>query len=945
MSDIFWKNSLTARIVAILGIAMAVFWLLVAGVNFYYFYTKARDELNQKITAKLEIMADQVNQRYSYAERQARALAWSWHTLHRGINLPSYAPRLRRAVFVPFERATIDQAQVRQASIVLEHYGRVDEIYNDLHVTDPVDMFLLIPGQGVVFFQPHTVSDEDRRHRINALKSLQNKSFTELVQWSPLFHDENGSLLIAAIVRDPDTGVIAGQSLRIGAFLAAATEKRKALKFALQDENGVLLWHNLGQLHTDMFFDAFSAATSSGALNSENINPVRIKHFFVASALLGGPPWQLLAIYPIEYLLNKTLALVASTVPWALIIQLLLLVIVFVILQLYLERPLRQIVNVLDTQRATDPLCRLPEGRKDELGRIAKAYNVLIRTLNAYYRTLEDKVQARTHELEEARCQAEQVSHRKSEHIASISHEIRTPLNGIVGAISLLEHSTLSSEQQDLVVTARQSSGYLLDIVNDLLDFSRIEAGQLKLLYAPTLLLPMLDQVMLTVNLRAQEKQLNLQTWVAADVPQQVMLDDIRVRQILINLLGNAVKFTQQGHIHLHVQRQGEQLVIAVEDTGQGIPDEHQDTIFQPFIQVRVYDTGNGLGLAIASQIAGLMDGEILLDSRIGVGSRFTLRLPLREPSPPLAAFKASLVAPEPLHLQLRSWGIEPQAGANPLLEAPELVYLPDKLRRRVTAALRGETLSHERAPTMPTSVCPWELKVLVVDDMLVNRGIVGKMLRELGQHTKKAASGQEALQLAREQVFDLVFLDMRMPEMDGFETAMRWRDQRNGMLDANTPIIALTANALPSESERAKAAGMNGYLSKPVSLEQLAAALNYAAAQQIARGIKLMPNQRLQKPLFNLADDTVREQLHTALTTLYQRIDAAWRARQHDLLLELLHTLKGCAGQGGIDWLCDAVERQEAQLHEGTWPSDKNISDLDQLISQAIALTARAAQ
>lgn len=936
-----WKNSLTTRIVAIMGVAMVLFWLLVAGVNFYYLYTKARYNLNQKMTARLEFMTQQVNQRFGYAERQARGLAWTWHALHHGTNLPSYPRDLRRAVFVPFEQATIDRTLARQAAIVMEHYGRVDEIHDDLQVSDPVEMFLLVPGQGVVFFQPHTqnLSAEDRKHRVKVLASLQNMPFTKPVQWSPLFQDACGSLYVAALALDPDTGVIAGQILRmgaLGAFLTTKTEGFRSLKFALQDEGGALLWNNIEPHGVGAFSDVFLAATSmADPLNSECTRPTRIENFFVAHTPLSGPSLQLLVAYPAKYLINKTFALVASTVPWALLVQLLLSIIVFVILQLYLGRPLRKIVNVLDTQQATDPLRRLPEGRTDELGRIAKAYNVLIQKLSAYYRTLEDKVLARTHELEEARRLAEQVSHRKSEHIASISHEIRTPLNGIVGAISLLEHSPLSPQQQDLTAIARQSSGYLLDIVNDLLDFSRIEAGQLKLSFAPAPILPMLDQVMLTVYLKAQEKRLALQTWVASDVPQQVMLDDIRVRQILINLLGNAVKFTQQGHIHLHVWRQADQLFMAVEDTGAGIPDEHRQMIFQPFIQVRPHDNGNGLGLAIASRIAGLMGGEILLDSQAGVGSRFTLRLPLRKPSPPLAPFNARLVAAEPLHQQLRAWGIEPQTGANPLLDAPELVYLPGKLHRKVSAALRGETLDNER---VATTVCPWSLKVLVVDDMPVNRGIVGKMLHELGQQIETAASGHAALQLGRRHVFDLVFLDMRMPEMDGLETTEHWRDPQGGILDQNTPIIALTANALPGESERAKAAGMNGYLTKPVSLEQLAAALNYAASQQLTRGIELTPNQRLQKPLLNLADDALRDQLHAALTALQQQINAAWRAHQRDLLLEVLHTLKGCAGQGGIDLVYAAAEQQETQIHQGHWPSDQDLKDLGRLISQALA-------
>lgn len=633
--------------------------------------------------------------------------------------------------------------------------------------------------------------------------------------------------------------------------------------------------------------------------------------------------------------MTRVLPLLGSTVPWALLAQLLLLVVITLILQSQLGRPLSHIIELIHRQKElTDLSYRLPEGRKDELGRIASAYNELLKTLSAYHQTLEEKVRSRTRELDAAKRIAERASHRKSEHLTSISHEIRSPLNGIVGTLSILERSTLSEQQHELVVTARQSSGFLLSIINNLLDFSRIEAGQLELSYEQAEILPMLDQVLLTINFRAQEKRLKLHTLVAADVPRSMSLDVVRVQQILINLLANAVKFTSRGEVYVRMERRAEMLVIAVWDTGKGIPKENQLDIFMPFIQVRAHDNGSGLGLAIASRLANLMGGEILLDSQVGVGSTFALLLPMRDPSGPSLAFSARLPAPAALQSQLSAWGIEAQPGDSPLLNMPELVYLPGRLWQKINAILFEEKLSGEK----PISIapCPWTLQVLIVDDMQVNCDIVGKMLQELGHQAYSASTWEDALHCGRTHVFDWVLMDIRMPDMDGLQVTRLWRDMTNGVLDPNTPITALIANALPAERYRARAAGMNGYLAKPVCLEQLASGVEHVVSLQLARGIDLAPNRKLQRPLFNLDDAALRAKLYSTLETVHLNIEGAWCSQDRAGLLTLLHTLKGCAGQGGLDRVCELAQDQEIRIRQGRWPSGKDISDLRGLIQQA---------
>ncbi|MDN7673326.1 two component system sensor kinase [Burkholderia oklahomensis] len=789
-----------------------------------------------------------------------------------------------------------------------------------------MDTFLLLPTEGIVLFEPETMSRDDMQRKIAALSTLRTLPKLPVVHWGAAIKDSNGMIRAAAAVVDPNTGIVAGQNLRVGDFPAIAKDMglEAPPRFALQSQTGEVFW-----MGADVSAKPPPAFVLPPKCDRTHWN--RRGDYYVICTPLSGPNWQVAAIYPVSAVTDKAMSLLPLTTRWTFVVQLLLIAFVYVTLQRQLGQPLQHFVDIIDAQREGDLGRRLPTGRRDELGRIASAYNSLLSTVNAYYKTLESKVRERTRELAEAKRIAESASHRKSEHIASISHELRTPLNGIVGALALLNRSALQAEQRDLVRVAQQSSCYLLGIVNNVLDFSRIEAGQLELASEETDLLALLDQAMLTIHIRAQEKNLNLRTFVAADVPRRVWLDGLRVRQILINLLGNAVKFTEHGHIHLTVERRADMLAFVVEDTGKGIPDDYQLDIFKPFVQVRAHDSGNGLGLPIASRLANLMNGEILLDSRLGMGTRFTVLLPLQADERAPAPLAGALVAPAALHMQMRVWGLQVETGDNALFPMPESGYLPGKLWDKVVLALRGEAVQEEVAPK---AICPWSLKILVVDDVAVNRDIVGKMLRELGHRTRAAASGQLALKLGRSHVFDLVLMDVRMPELDGMATAKRWRHVAEGVLDPDTPIVALTANASPAEHERAKAAGMNGYLTKPVSLEQLADMINQVASTQLARGVELTPNAKSCSPLFDLNDAAMREKLHQALVDLHRQIDAAWHARDAASMLNVLHALKGCAGQGGLDLVREAAEQQERQVRSGGWMSGHDVRDLAELIS-----------
>jgi two-component system secretion sensor histidine kinase SsrA len=526
----------------------------------------------------------------------------------------------------------------------------------------------------------------------------------------------------------------------------------------------------------------------------------------------------------------------------------------------------------------------------------------------------------------------EQTHFRKSEHIANIGHEIRTPMNSIVGALVLLQRSELTAEQQGLVETATMSSDYLLSLINNILDYNQIELGKLELTYELVPLLPLLDKVMMAVRLRAEEKGLTLSAWVANDIPAEIMMSRIRVKQVLINLLGNAIKFTQRGYVKLHVEVQDERLVFAIEDSGEGIDESQHQQIFRPFVQVSAHSGGNGLGLTISSMLAQSMGGDILLSSQLGQGARFTFWLPDGPQRGEKMRLSGEIVAPAELHPQLLEWGLTPVEGMNHALASHALSYLPGRLWRTVATLLQGN--DYEEQSTAPLILSPWSLKVLIVDDVAANLEVLSKILRDLGHQVDAAHSGQEALYCGREGIYDMILMDLRMPEMDGFTTAQRWRAPESGMLDEDTPIVALTADALSSERERVMESGMHGYLTKPLQMPKLMEVIENVVMLQLTRGIELMRNPSLGKPLIDVqVDEKLRDEIWQTFKTFANRIEQSWLGYQQTQLLESLHAIKGCAGLCGYLTLHDHCAKIEEEVIAGDWPDSSRIQPLIDLL------------
>jgi signal transduction histidine kinase/CheY-like chemotaxis protein/HPt (histidine-containing phosphotransfer) domain-containing protein len=567
---------------------------------------------------------------------------------------------------------------------------------------------------------------------------------------------------------------------------------------------------------------------------------------------------------------------------------------------------------------------RAKNSGKDELGTLVDCFNQMLdeiqrrdQELQTHHDHLEEQVNRRTEELRKVNSEltiakelAEQTSRTKSAFLANMSHEIRTPMTAIVGYAELmLDPEQDDADRKDCVQVIRRNGAHLLELINDILDLSKIEADKMTVERIRVNLPQMVTEVVSLMRLRAVQKGLDFEVTYETPIPKEILADALRVRQILVNLIGNAVKFTSTGQVKLHISQkrlgQSNRIRFAISDTGIGMDEAQRAKLFQSFSQADDSMTrrfgGTGLGLTISKRLAVILGGDITVESEVGKGSCFTVEIDAGD-----------LSDVEMLHGLVES-----------------MAPLPETSHVMTKVVLNG--------------------RILLAEDGLDNQRLISTHLRKAGAEVTIAPNGQVALDLVEHEPFDLILMDMQMPVLDGYGSASKMRK-----LGYTMPIIALTAHAMADDRAKCINAGCTEYLSKPVDREKLLSTVaDYLArargitggATQTAQSQLSMEPQKTQSPggiesefandpdMKDLVDEYVQR-----LPVEVAKMTSLLNSGEIESLRRVAHQLKGSGGGYGFNQITSLAAVADHSIKDGA-PIEKLKSEIDSLIEHIRAI------